>query len=88
VIRAGGSFPNGPFKFLRKESYKRSPLIGQQIQEDGTMSDALLGRSSGVAGRNRKFLEAIENWRYQRRPAGCGAIDIVLPLTIDWASSG
>src|SRR5271170_2540111 len=64
LIRVRGSFPNGPFKFLPEESYKRSPLIKYQIQEDGTVSDALVSRSSGVVDIDREVLEAIENWKY------------------------
>ncbi len=87
VIRVRGSFPNGPFKFLPKEAYKRPPLIKYQIQEDPTVSDALVSRSSGVAHVDRKFLKAIENWKYKPRPAGCGAIDAEMSLIVDWASS-
>jgi hypothetical protein len=55
MIRVHGSFPKGPFKFLPKESYKGSPLIKYQIQEGGTVSDAILTRSPGVANIDKKF---------------------------------
>jgi TonB family protein len=87
TIRLRGSFPKGPFKFLPKESYKRSPLIKYQIQEDGTASDALVSRSSGVADVDRKVLEAIEHWKYKPRPAGCGAIETERSVIIDYGDS-
>ncbi len=62
MIRVHGSFPKGPFKFLPKESYKRSPLIKYQIQEGGTVSDAILTRSSGVADIDKKVLDAVARW--------------------------
>jgi TonB family protein len=83
TIRMRGSVPNGPFKFLPKEWYKGPPLIKFQIQEDGSVSDALVNRSSGVADIDKKVLEAIEHWKYKPRPAGCGAVDVKMSLTID-----
>jgi TonB family protein len=87
VIRVHGSFPKGPFKTLPKESYKRSPVINYQIQEDGTVSNAIVTRSSGVADIDKKELDAIARWKYKARPVGCGVIDTEVTVTIDWADS-
>jgi TonB family protein len=87
TIRVHGSFPKGPFKFLPKESYKRSPLIKFQIQEDGTVSDIAITRSSGVADIDKKVLDAVARWKYKPRPVGCGVIDTEMSVIIDWASS-
>jgi TonB family protein len=87
VIRANGSFPKGPFKFLPKESYKGSPIVKYQIQEDGGGSDAAIIRSSGVADIDKKVLDAIAKWKYKRRPSGCGVIEIEMTVTIDWRES-
>lgn len=68
MIRVHGSFPKGPFKFLPKESYKGSPLIKYQIQEDGTVSGTILIRSSGVADIDKEVLDAVARWKYKPRP--------------------
>jgi TonB family protein len=87
TIQIHGSFPKGPFKFRPKESYKRSPLIKYRIQEDGTVSNAIVTRSSGVADIDKKILNAATHWKYKPRPAGCGVIDTEMSVTIDWANS-
>ena len=83
TIRVHGSVPEGPFKFLPKESYKRSPLIKYQIQEDGTVSNATITRSSGVADIDKKVLDAVARWKYKPRPVGCGVIETEMSLTFD-----
>jgi TonB family protein len=83
TIRVRGSFPKGPFKFLPKESYKGSPLIKYQIQEDGTVSDATITRSSGVADIDKKVLDAVARWKYKPRPLGCGVIETEMSVTFD-----
>jgi TonB family protein len=84
TIRVHGSFPKGPFKLLPKETYKGGPLIKYQVQEDGTVSDATLTRSSGVADIDKKVLDAIVRWKFKPRPVGCGVIDTDMFATIDF----
>jgi TonB family protein len=84
MIRVHGSVPKGPFKFLPRESYKGSPLIEYQIQEDGTVSDAIIARTSGVADIDKKVLDAVARWKYKPRPVGCGVIETKMSLTIDF----
>jgi len=88
MIRGHGSFPKELFKFLPKESYKRSPLVKYQIQEDGGVSDATITHSSGVADIDKKFLDAVAHWKYKPRPAGCGVIENEMSVTIDWDNAG
>jgi TonB family protein len=83
TIRVHGLVPKGPFKFLPKESYKGSPLIKYQIQEDGTVSNATLTRSSGVADIDKKVLDAVARWKYKPRSVGCGVIETEMSLTFD-----
>ena len=85
TIRVQGSFPSGPFKTLPHESYKRSPVIKYQIQEDGSVSNTTITRSSGVADIDKKFLDAISRSKYKPRPAGCGVIKPEMSVIIDWA---
>jgi TonB family protein len=84
AIRLHGTFPDGPFKFLPKESYKGGPLIKYQVQENGTVSNATLARSSGVADIDKKALDAIAHWKYRPRLVGCGVIDTEMYVTIDF----
>jgi TonB family protein len=84
IIRVHGSLPKGPYKFLPKESYKRSPLIKYQIKEDGTVSNAIVTRSSGVADIDKKILDAVARWKYKPRPVGCAVVDNEMSVTIDF----
>lgn len=83
TIRAHGSFPNGPFKTLPSEAYKRSPTVKYLIQEDGTVSNATITRSSGVADMDQKIIDAIARWKYNPRPAGCGVIESEMAVIFD-----
>jgi TonB family protein len=76
-------FPKGPFNFLPNESYKRSPIVKFQINEDGTVSNTKVTRRSGVADIDKKVAEAIAGWRYAPRP-GCPVIESEMSMTIDW----
>jgi len=87
TVRVNGSFPNGPFKKLRGESYKRAPTVKYLIQEDGTVSDAIIIRSSGLSDMDKKFVDAIAQWKYKPRPDGCGAIESQMTPTIHWDGS-
>jgi TonB family protein len=53
----------------------RSPTIKYEIQEDGTVTNAVITRKSGVADLDQKFPDAISRWKYKPRPAGCGVIE-------------
>jgi TonB family protein len=86
-IRVHGSFPKGPFKILPKEVYKGAPLIKYQIQEDGTVLNAVVTHSSGVADIDKKILDSVARWKYKPRPIGCGVIDTEMSVVIDWAAS-
>jgi TonB family protein len=85
VARIQGTFPKGPFKTLANESYKRSPLVRYQIEEDGTVTNVALARSSGVSDIDKKVVEAIAHWKYKTRPKGCGQIETSMTVTIDWS---
>jgi len=87
TIRIHGSFPNGPFKTLPDESYKRSPTVKYLIQEVGTVSKATITRRSGVADMDKKILDAIAKWKYKPRPSGCGVIETEMTVTIHWGES-
>jgi TonB family protein len=86
AIPIHGAFPKGPFKTLADESYRRSPKVKYQIEEDGTVTNAALARSSGVIDIDKKVVDAIAHWKYKPRPKGCGQIETSMTVTIDWAS--
>ena len=73
----------GPFKVLPGESYKDSPTLSFQINDDGSVSKIKLIRSSGVRDVDKQTVEAIRGWKYKPRP-GCGALEVKMTLTIDW----
>ena len=86
TIRVHGSFPKGPFKILPDESYKRSSAVKYLVQEDGTVSNATITRSSGVADMDKKILDAIARWKYKPRPAGCGVTETQMTVRFNFAA--
>jgi TonB family protein len=87
IVRIRGSFPKGPFKTLPGESYKRSPTVKFLVQEDGTVSDASITHSSGVADIDKKILDAVAKWKYKPRHSGCAVIENEMTATIHWGES-
>jgi len=83
TIRVRSFFPKGPFKTLPNESYKQGPIVKYLIQEDGTVSDVTITRSSGLSDMDKKIIDAIARWKYKPRPAGCGVIETEMSVTID-----
>jgi TonB family protein len=83
TIRIHGSLPKGPFTTRPNESRKQSPTVKYLIQEDGTVSNATITRSSGLSDMDKKLLDAIAKWKYKPRTSGCGAIEIEMAITID-----
>jgi TonB family protein len=76
-------FPKGPFKFGKNESYTGSPMVKYDIGEDGSVSNARISRSSGVADIDKKIRAALLGWKFKPRP-GCGKIEAEGSVTIDW----
>jgi TonB family protein len=74
--------PAAPYKFLPNESYRQSPVIKFQINEDGSVSNARLVRSSGVKDIDKKVLKAVSSWKYEAVP-GC-ILDSEMTVIIDW----
>jgi TonB family protein len=63
-------------------------MVTYQIEEDGTVTNAALIRSSGVADIDNAVVHAIGHWKYKPRPKGCGLIETEMSATIDWANPG
>ena len=72
----------GPFKVLPGECYKGSPVLSFQINEDGSVSNVKIIRSSGVRDIDKQTVKTIRGWKYELRP-GC-ALDVEMSITIDW----
>lgn len=73
-----------PFKFLSNEKCRGSPVLQFEIHEDGTVSNAKLTRSSGVADIDRQSLNSVVHTRFAPRKQGCGVVDSEMTLTIHW----
>ena len=86
MIRVHSSFPKGPFGTFAIESYKRPPILKYKIKENGTVTDATVTRSSGVAEIDKNPIDAIRHWQYKPRPAGCGYIETQMLVLIHWAA--
>jgi TonB family protein len=77
-----GSLTTKPVKFLSGEIYKRAPVVKYRINEDGTVSNVRLVRSSGLKNLDRQVIKAVASWKYKPNP-GC-PIEAEMSLTIDW----
>src|SRR5215467_3988756 len=74
--------PKGPYKFLPGETYKRSPTVIFQIDEDGTVSKVKLTRSSGVKAFDEQVVKTVSDWKFKGVP-GC-ILDSEMTIVIDW----
>jgi TonB family protein len=89
VVAAGvkglGTNPTikGPFQFGPTESYNGPPVIKFLVQEDGTVSDARLVRSSGVADIDKKLLATYSGWKYKAQ-TGRPVVESEVSVIIDW----
>jgi TonB family protein len=83
-IASHGQFPKGPFNYKANESYKRSPIVKFQINEDGSVTSVKVVRSSGVGDIDNKMVEYVAKSKYKPRPAGCGVVESKGSITIDF----
>lgn len=83
VQKRYGDVPKGPFKHSRGESYKHAPVVKFDIEENGTVANVRIIRSSGIKDLDEKLIETIRGWEYNPRP-GCGVTESEMTATIDW----
>jgi TonB family protein len=74
--------PTGPYKFLPGETYKQSPTVKFQINEDGTVSKVKLIRSSGVKDIDKQVVTTVSGWKFKAVP-GC-VLDSEMTVLIHW----
>lgn len=86
TIRAKGSIEVGSYRILPNESYKHPPTVKFSIEENGTVSDVKVTRSSGVADIDKKVVDSIGKWKFKPRPNGCGVIDSEGTVLIHWGT--
>ena len=65
------------------EKYRGAPVISYTIQEDGSVIDLKLQRSSGVKGIDKYALQTVKGWKYRAMP-GCPGVDTTVTLIIDF----
>lgn len=87
LIKVHTPLPIASYKLAAGESFRTSPIFKFQVQEDGSVTDLKLIRSSDVAGIDKQFLTAIKDWKCKPRPTGCGIIETEMSVTIDWGSN-
>lgn len=63
---------------------KNTPVVGFEVLESGTIRNAVLSRSSGLAEIDQYALETTRSIRFASRPSGCGVIAESMSLTIDF----
>ena len=69
--------------FHKGEKYANSPVVTFNILESGEVTNARLKRGSGVADADKYALDWVRALKYSARP-GCGVIESLVTVTIDW----
>ena len=82
--RVQGSYPKVKTLTTESYTYRRSPIVRFLIQEDGSVTEARIVRSSGVADVDQEVLESVSRWKYKPRSTGCGVIEIQMTVVIHW----
>jgi TonB family protein len=62
-----------------------SPVIAFEILESGTVVNARVKRSSGIADEDAYGLNSIKRWRFNSR-TGCGTVESEAVVSIHWSS--
>lgn len=70
-------------KFGTGETYKNSPVVAFQINEDGSVSNIRLERSCGVKSLDNQVLAAVSHAQYRPRP-NCGILEPKITVDIDF----
>jgi TonB family protein len=78
------ALPKGPFRFLPNESYKQSPSLKFQINQDGTVANVKLIRHSGISDLDRQAVAYVAAWKYKPRPRGCRIVESEVSIIIDF----
>ncbi len=70
--------------FRKGEKYTHSPVVTFDILESGEVANLVLKRSSGVADADKYALDWVRQLKYNAR-SGCGVIESLVTVTIDWS---
>lgn len=68
------------------ETYRNTPVLRVDIEEDGAVSNAQIIQASGIKRLDALLLQNISQWKYAARP-GCGALQSNIAITIDWVAA-
>lgn len=67
------------------ESYKSSPVLRVDIQENGEVTNVELIQPSGIQRLDALLLTNVHLWKYAPR-SNCGVVQSNIAITIDWAA--
>ena len=65
------------------ETYRNTPVLRVDIEEDGAIVNAQLIQASGIKRLDALLLQNIGQWKYSARP-GCGVVQSNIAITVDW----
>jgi TonB family protein len=67
------------------ETYRNTPVLKVDIEEDGAVTSAQVIRASGIKRLDALLLQNVSQWKYAARP-GCGVVQSNIAITIDWTN--
>jgi len=71
------------FHFEKGERYRHSAYVSFKVDENGSVSQPSVVRSTGVKDVDNYLLKAVKGWKYKPAP-GCGTRDAEADLTVDF----
>ena len=80
-----GKWHSIDLKHVSLNGYKQAPAVSFIIQEDGSVTDVKLIKSSGSPTVDRSIVSGTALTRYNKRP-GCGALEVKTFMNIDFGT--
>jgi TonB family protein len=68
------------------ERYLRSPRVSLSVDENGTVTEAKITRTSGIKEIDDWVLSSVKAWKYNAAP-GCGIRDVDASVSINFSAA-
>ena len=68
------------------ETYRNTPVLRVDIEEDGAITGAQVIQTSGIKHLDALLLQNVSQWKYAARPE-CGVVQSNIAITIDWTTA-